>query len=93
MEPQARVAHRQGRPAGFILTGGVSDFRAVPKLLDLPVKPPKALLADKGYDSDAVCKTLLLHNILPVTPEANRRPQMVTAPCRQNLALQLSPPE
>jgi len=52
----------------------VSNYRAVPKLLDLPVKPPKALLADKGYDSDAVRQRLLLHNVLPVIPPgANRR--------------------
>jgi transposase len=62
-------------PLGFILTGGeVSEYRAVPQLLDLPAKPPKALLADKGYDSDAVRERLLLHNILPVIPpKTNRR--------------------
>ena len=69
MEPKACIAHRQGRPLGFVLTGGeVSDYRAVPQLLDLSVQPPKALLADKGYDSDAVRERLLLHNILPVIP-------------------------
>ena len=63
-----------GAPSCFVLTGGeVSDCRAVPQLLNLPVKSPKALLADKGYDSDAVRKTLL-HNILPVIPpKTNRR--------------------
>jgi transposase len=46
----------------------------VPQLLDMPVKAPKAMLADKGYDSDAVRETLLLHNILPVIPpKSNRR--------------------
>jgi len=45
----------------------------------MPVKAPKAMLADKGYDSDAVRETLLLHNILPVIPpKANRRDP---APC------------
>jgi len=40
----------------------------------MPVKPPKALLADKGYDGDALRETLLLHNILPVIPsKASRR--------------------
>lgn len=39
----------QGRPLGFVLTGGeVSDYRAVPALLDIPVTAPKAMLADKG---------------------------------------------
>jgi len=46
----------------------------VPQLLDMPVKPPKAMLADKGYDSDAVRETLLLRGILPIIPpKANRR--------------------
>jgi len=45
----------------------------------MSVKAPKAMLADKGYDSDAVRETLLLHNILPVIPpKANRRDP---APC------------
>ena len=52
----------------------MSDYRAVPQLLDLPLTPPKALLADKGYDSDAFRERLLLHNILQVIPPtANRR--------------------
>ncbi len=39
----------------------------------MPVKLRKALLADKGYDSDAVRERLLLDNILPVIPsKANR---------------------
>ncbi|VWX54967.1 hypothetical protein NOVOSPHI9U_740004 [Novosphingobium sp. 9U] len=49
---------RSGTPLGFVLTSGeVSDYRAVPALLDMPVTMPKALLADKGYDSDGVAKT------------------------------------
>ena len=52
----------------------MSDYRAVPQLLNLPVTPPKALWADKGYDSGAVRETLLSHNILPVIPpKTNRR--------------------
>jgi len=55
------------------LTGGeVSDYRAVPQLLDMPVKLPKAMLADKGYDSDGVRETLLMRGILPViSPRAS----------------------
>ncbi|MDA4806534.1 transposase, partial [Enterobacter hormaechei] len=59
----------QGRPLGFVLTGGeVSDYRAVPALLDMPVPKPDALLADKGYDGDAVREELLWRGILPIIP-------------------------
>lgn len=40
----------------------------------LPVTPPKALLADKGYDGDVVRENLLMRGILPIIPpKANRR--------------------
>ncbi len=52
----------------------MSDYRAVPALLDIPVTAPKAMLADKGYDSDAIREELLGHGILPVIPpRANRK--------------------
>ena len=52
----------------------MSDYRAVPALLDMPVAKPKALLADKGYDGDAVREDLLWRGILPIIPpKANRR--------------------
>lgn len=39
-----------------------------------PVAKPKVLLADKGYDGDAVRVNLLAHGILPIIPpKANRR--------------------
>jgi transposase len=65
----------QARPLGFVLTGGeVSDYRAFPALLDMPVAKPKALLADKGYDGDAVREDLLWRGILPIIPpKTNRR--------------------
>jgi len=57
----------------------VSDYRAVPALLDIPVTAPKAMLADKGYDGDSVRETLLVRGILPIIPpKANRRDP---APC------------
>ena len=57
----------------------MSDYRAVPALLDIPVIAPKAMLADKGYDGDSVRETLLLRGILPIIPpKANRRDP---APC------------
>lgn len=52
----------------------MSDYRAVPALLDMPVAKPKALLADKGYDGDAVREDLLCRGILPIIPpKANSR--------------------
>ena len=45
----------QGRPLGFVLTGGeASDYGAVPTLLNIPLHKPRLFLADKGYDSDTV---------------------------------------
>jgi IS5 family transposase len=52
----------------------VSDYRAGPALLDMPVAKPKALLADKGYDGDAAREDMLWRGILPIIPpKANRR--------------------
>ena len=40
----------------------------------MPVPKPNALLADKGYDGDAVREDLLFRGILPIIPpKANRR--------------------
>jgi len=39
---------------------------------------PKAMLADKGYDSDDVRSALLMHGILPVIPPmANRKEPII----------------
>lgn len=63
-----------------MLTGGeTSDYLAVPALLDMPVAKPKAMLADKGYDSDAVREAILIHGILPVIPPKITRRE--PAPC------------
>ena len=71
----------QGRPFAFFLTGGeVSDYRAVTALLDMPVPKPKALLADKGYDGDAVREDLLWHGLCPIIPpKTNRRAAIARA--------------
>ena len=68
-------ADGQGRPLGFVLTGGeASDYKAVDELIALPVARPRLMLADKGYDSDDVRTSLLLKGILPVIPpKANRK--------------------
>ncbi len=52
----------------------MSDYRDVAALLDMPVAKPKALLADKRYDGDAVREDLLWRGILLIiSPKANRR--------------------
>nr|WP_312608456.1 transposase [Agrobacterium pusense] len=52
-----RYGDGQGRPLGFILTGGeASDYNAVPALLALPAGKPKLFLADKGYDGDSFAR-------------------------------------
>jgi len=65
----------QGRPLGFVLTGGeASDYNAVPDLLAMPVGKPRLFLADKGYDGDFLREELLIHGIRPVIqPKANRK--------------------
>jgi transposase len=40
----------------------------------MPVTPPRAMLADKGYDGDDVRASLLMKGIMPVIPpKANRK--------------------
>ncbi|MFT9049586.1 MAG: IS5 family transposase [Gluconobacter cerinus] len=64
----------QGRPLGFVLTGGqVSDYKAVNALMALPAPNPRAMLADRGYDSDSFRQNLLIHGILPVIPSRKGR--------------------
>ncbi|MFB9915978.1 transposase [Gluconobacter kanchanaburiensis] len=57
----------QEHPLGFVLTGSqVSDYKATNALMKLPVPIPKAILADRGYDSDSFRLDLLVHRISPV---------------------------
>src|SRR3546814_10282910 len=64
----------QGRPLGFLLTGGeASDYTAAEPLMQIPVAKPKALLADKGYDGDRFRERLLIHGILPIIPPRSNR--------------------
>ncbi|MES6426782.1 IS5 family transposase, partial [Cutibacterium acnes] len=65
----------QGRPLGFVLTGGeASDYKAAAALIELPVAKPRMMLADKGYDGDEVRTALLMKGVLPVIPpKSNRR--------------------
>ncbi|MBS1088869.1 transposase [Gluconobacter wancherniae] len=58
----------------FVLTGGqISDYKAVNALLELPTPNPRAMLADRGYDSDSFRQDLLIHGILPVIPSRKGR--------------------
>ncbi|GEB05058.1 hypothetical protein GRO01_26340 [Gluconobacter roseus NBRC 3990] len=41
--------------------------------MKLPAPNPKAMLADRGYDSDSFCQELLVHGILPVIPSRKGR--------------------
>src|SRR3546814_13996706 len=56
----------QGRPIGFILTGGeASDYAAADDLMALPLPTHKGLLSAKGYAGDRFREHLLLRGILP----------------------------
>lgn len=57
------------------MTGGeASDYNTFEHLLKMPLGRPRLMLADKGYDGDAIREALLLQGILPVIPpKSNRR--------------------
>nr|WP_236617711.1 IS5 family transposase [Sphingobium ummariense] len=69
------VADALGRPLAFILTSGeAADCKAYDALIGLPERAPDALLADKGYDADAIRADLAERQIEPVIPgRSNRR--------------------
>lgn len=54
--------------------GEAADCKAYDALIGLPERSPKALLADKGYDADAIRADLAERNIEAVIPgRSNRR--------------------
>jgi transposase len=69
------LADALGRPLAFHLTGGeAADCKAYAALIDLPECTPAALLADKGYDADAIRAVLAEREIKAVIPgRSNRR--------------------
>ena len=69
------LADALGRPLAFHLTvGEAADCKAYDTLIDLPERAPDALLADKGYDADAIRTDLAERNIEAVIPgRSNRR--------------------
>jgi len=69
------LADARGRPLSFHLTvGEAADCKGYDALIALPERAPKALLADKGYDADAIRMDLAKRNIQAVIPgRSNRR--------------------
>jgi transposase len=69
------LADALGRPLAFHLTvGEAADCKAYDALIALPERMPNALLADKGYDADAIRADLVERNIKAVIPgRSNRR--------------------
>ena len=68
------LADARGRPLAFHLTGGeAADCTAYDALIDLPDSTPAALLADKGYDSDAIRADLEERGVQPVIPPRSHR--------------------
>ena len=69
------LADARGRPLAFHLTvGEATDCKAYDTLIALPEQAPQALLADKGYDADAIRADLASRAIQAViSGRSNRR--------------------
>jgi transposase len=68
------IVDAYGRPLGFHLTGGeAADCKSYEVLIDLPEATPAALLADKGYDSNAIRADLKARGIRAVIPPRSNR--------------------
>ena len=68
------ISDAGGIPLGFHLTGGeAADCKAYKVLIELPEQAPDALLADKGYDSDAIRDDLKQRGIRAVIPPRSNR--------------------
>jgi transposase len=67
------VVDQDGLPVRLLITAGqASDKTAVPELLDGP-SAPQALVADRGYDSDAVLALVTARGAEPHIPSTSRR--------------------
>jgi transposase len=68
----------RGRPIAFDLTPGeAADCKSYDTLIDLPERPPGALLADKAYDSDAIRDDLKQRGIRAVIPPKSNRTRTI----------------
>lgn len=64
----------KGRPLGFVLTGGEAhDVKGFAPLLRMVADKIEALLADKGYDADAIREELAKAEIEAVIPAKRNR--------------------
>src|SRR5687768_15545180 len=64
----------KGRPLGFVLTGGEAhDINGFAPLLRMIADKIEALLADKGYDADAIREALAKAEIEAVIPTKRNR--------------------
>ena len=62
------------RPIALVPTGGqVSHVKGNAPVMAEPGAQPKVLLADKGYDADAILGDLTAKEIVPVTPSKQNR--------------------
>ena len=74
--------NEEGLPLAFVITAGQAhDATAYDDLMKTDEKRPKALLADKGYDSDAIREDAYIHGTNPVIPtKSNRKVQRPVDP-------------
>ena len=56
-----------------ITAGQVSDYRGYDAVMDDDAPPPKVLIADKGYDSDAIREDVEARGATPVIPQRKTR--------------------
>lgn len=72
----------EGLPLAFVITPGEAhDATAYDELMDLDDTRPEALLADRGYDSDAIREDSWFHGTDPVIPtKSNRKIQRPVDP-------------
>lgn len=67
------IADALGNPLGFTLTGAEqADITQANALIE-QVKAPQALIADKGYDSDALVESIRAADIEAVIPPRSNR--------------------
>jgi transposase len=78
------LSDARGRPIAFHLTPGeAADCKAYDDLIDLPEQQPKALLADKAYDTDAIRTDLKKRGIKAVIPPKSNRKAVIRYNKRQ----------
>lgn len=66
--------NEEGLPLGFVITAGEAhDATAYDGLMQTDETRPKALLGDKGYDSDAIREDAYIHGTNPVIPTKSNR--------------------